>query len=54
MNWLELSLEHETIRETVGYSVIEKIELEDIPTVMEFLKIVHNYIKMINIKNNTK
>lgn len=42
----EQMTDHLIIRETVGYHCISKIELEDIPDVMEFLKIVFNYVKM--------
>lgn len=53
MKWWERYLEHETIRETVGYDAIAKVELEDLQPVMEFLKIVHNYIKMTEIEKLT-
>jgi hypothetical protein len=39
------------IRDTVGYDAISKVEIEDLPTVMEFLTIVWNYKKMTNILN---
>ena len=37
---------HMIIRETIGYKGLEKIKIEDIPKVMEFLTIVFNYMKM--------
>ena len=43
---LEIINQHDTIRETVGYEFISKVELYDLPSVMSFLEIVHNYMKM--------
>jgi hypothetical protein len=43
---LDLINNHIVIRETVGYNFLNNIEIEDIPEVMEFLKIVFNYSKM--------
>lgn len=40
---------HILIRETVGYEVISKIDVFDLPGVLEFLQIVSNYIKMKKI-----
>ena len=42
--------EHIIIRETVGYEEISKVPLLDIPKVLKFLKIVHNYIMMKKIE----
>ena len=47
---LDLIDEHMVIRETVGYDFLNKVPIENIPEVMEFLKIVFNYTKMNNIK----
>ena len=43
--------EHIIIRETIGYDALKEIDVQDIPQVLSFLKIVHNYIKMNKIKN---
>jgi len=43
---LDLINNHIVIRETVGYNFLNNIAIEDIPEVMEFLKIVFNYSKM--------
>lgn len=37
---------HLIIRETVGYEVLNQVPIEDMPKVMEFLKIVYNYNRM--------
>jgi hypothetical protein len=41
---------HQTIRETVGYEILDKIELEDMPKFIEFLKVVQNYQRMNRVK----
>ena len=51
MNPLDIVDEHIIIRETVGYDLISKIKLCDLPDVMHFLKIVNNYQRMIRIEN---
>jgi len=51
MNPLDIVDEHIIIRETVGYDLISKVELCDLPAVMGFLKIVNNYQRMIRIEN---
>lgn len=43
--------EHILIRDTIGYDGIRNIDVFDLPTVMEFLKIVNNYNRMSNIMN---
>jgi len=43
--------EHILIRETVGYDFISKIEIYDIPNVLQFLKIIDNYNRMQLILN---
>ena len=43
---LDLINNHIVIRETVGYNFLNNIAIEDIPEVMEFLKLVFNYIKI--------
>jgi len=53
MNNIEIIEEHIVIRETIGYEALNEIPVENIPQVLSFLRIVHNYIKMkkINGKN---
>lgn len=51
MDALDLIDEHIIIRETVGYEFLNKVEIEDIPELMKFLKIVYNYKRMNNIEN---
>lgn len=46
MSVLQTIDEHFYIRETVGYDIIKEVPLEDMPTVINFLKIVHNYNRM--------
>ena len=41
---------HLIIRETVGYEILDKIELEDLPKFIEFLKVVYNYQRMNRVK----
>lgn len=50
MDTLDLIEEHIVIRGTVGYEVLPDIEIEDVPEVMKFLKIVYNYKRMSNLK----
>jgi hypothetical protein len=47
--------EHIVIRETIGYEGIKDIDILGIPSVLKFLKIVHNYqkIKKIAESKNT-
>jgi len=49
MNALDIINEHIIIRETIGYDGIKDVDLVDIPEVLKFLKIVHNYNKMVKI-----
>lgn len=49
MNPLQIIDEHTVIRETVGYKLIEKIDVVDLPEVLKFLNIVWNYMKMVEI-----
>ena len=46
MNALDIIDEHIIIRETIGYDKLKDIALEDLPSVLEFLKIIYNYQKM--------
>jgi hypothetical protein len=50
MNKLDIIKNHILIRETIGYEAISKVDVLDMPEVMEFLKIVSNYIKMSSVK----
>jgi len=54
MNTLDLIEEHIIVRETVGYKVLNNIEIEDIPEVIKFLKIVYNYKRMTNLENKSE
>lgn len=54
MNTLDLIDEHIIVRETVGYEFLNNIEIEDIPEVIKFLKIVYNYKRMNNLKNKSE
>jgi hypothetical protein len=49
MNELQTINEHITIRNTIGYDLISKIDVCDVPNVLKFLKIVDNYINMSEI-----
>lgn len=49
MNAIETINQHMIIRETIGYDGIKEIEVYDLPQVMDFLKIVHNYQRMQNL-----
>lgn len=50
----EIALEHQLIRETVGYDVISKIDILDLPVVMNFLQIVKNYTKINSLLNEKR
>jgi hypothetical protein len=52
MSDLNIIEEHIIIRETVGYDGIKDIDVFDLPEVLRFLKIVHNYQKIYNLSNN--
>lgn len=54
MNTLDLIEEHIIVRETVGYEVLNNIEIENIPEVIKFLKIVYNYKRMNNLENKSE
>lgn len=51
MTELQTIEEHILIRETVGYDVISQVDVFDLPQVLQFLKICHNYQKMKNIEH---
>ena len=51
MNWWEIIDEHTVIRETCGYDMIKDVDVVDMPEVLHFLKICHNYTKMQTIQN---
>lgn len=46
MHDLKTIEEHILIRETVGYSLLDKIDVVDMPKFLEFLKITKNYLDM--------
>jgi len=50
----QLIEERDIIRETVGYDVISKVDLIDLPAVMEFLNIVNNYNRMKRVEDKYK
>lgn len=54
MNTLDLIEEHIIVRETVGYEILNNIEIEDIPEVIKFLKIIYNYKRMNNLENKSE
>ena len=37
---------HQIIRETVGYEVLKEFPLEDMPRIIEFLKVIYNHQRM--------
>jgi len=45
-NTLDIIDEHILIRETVGYEILNQVEVVDVPEVLAFLKIVFNYTRM--------
>jgi hypothetical protein len=49
MDNLKTIEEHIVIRETIGYERLNDFDVMDIPEVLKFLKIMHNYIKMKQI-----
>ena len=53
MSNLDTIEQHILIRDTIGYDGIKNIDIFDIPTVLEFLKIVENYSRMIRVLNKT-
>jgi len=50
MKDLDIVSHHEVIRDTIGYEAISKMESCEIPYIMDFLKIVHNYKKIKKLK----
>jgi hypothetical protein len=50
MNHIDIIDEHVIIRETVGYEVLNQVPIEDMPKVMEFLKVVYNYNRMKKVE----
>lgn len=49
MKALDIIDEHIIIRETIGYDGIKDVDVSDLPEVLNFLKIIHNYNKMIKL-----
>jgi len=54
MNHIDIIDEHSIIRETVGYEVLNQVPIEDMPKVLEFLKIVYNYNRMKRVVEKNK
>ena len=54
MNHIDIIDEHLIIRETVGYEVLNQVPIEDMPKVLEFLKIVYNYNRMKRVVKDNK
>ena len=52
MGSIQIIDHHTVIRDTVGYDVLKEIDVIDLPEVIKFLKIVNNYIRMKNIKED--
>lgn len=50
MNHTDIIDQHLIIRETVGYEVLNEVPIQDMPKIMEFLKIVYNYNRMKRIE----
>ena len=50
MNAINIIDHHQIIRETVGYEVLNQVPIEDMPKVMEFLKIVYNHNRMKRVQ----
>ena len=48
MNSIDIIDEHIVIRETVGYEILNQVDVIDVPAVLEFLKVVYNYKRMIS------
>lgn len=51
MKALDIIDEHIIIRETVGYEFISNIDVVNLPEVIKFLRVVHNYERMKKIKD---
>ena len=51
MKALDIIDEHIIIRETVAYEFISGIDVVNLPEVIKFLRIVHNYERMKKIKD---
>lgn len=51
MRKLQIIDEHIIIRETCGYEGIKDVPVFDMPQVLQFLRICHNYQKMKNIEH---
>ena len=54
MNHIDIIDEHSIIRETVGYEVLNQVPVEDMPKVLEFLKILYNYNRMKKVVEEDK
>jgi hypothetical protein len=54
MKKIQTIQEHIVIRETCGYDVISQIDVFDLPQVLHFLNICHNYMKLKRIESREK
>lgn len=54
MKDIQIYEEHFLIRDTIGYEIISKIDVFDLPEVFKFLKICQNYNKMIELCEKVK
>jgi hypothetical protein len=52
MNDLQIIDQHIIIRETVGYALLDEIDVVDMPEFLRFLKIVYNYKNMLGVYEN--
>lgn len=48
MSHIDIIDEHIVIRETVGYEILNQVDVIDVPAVLEFLKVIYNYKRMIS------
>ena len=53
MNQLQIINNSTYIKETIGFAILDEINVIDHPAVIEFCKIVYNYTKMKNVENAT-
>ena len=51
MNQLDIIDQHLIIRETVGYEILNEVAIEDMPKLMDFLKIIYNYNRMKRLRS---
>lgn len=54
MNDLNIIDHHLIIRETVGYEILNEVDIFDMPKVMQFLTIMYNYNRMKRVAKEEK